>query len=72
MILNYWFISSFRRRRLQEEDNKQPDANNDALMTQTVKEEERDTVRDDSDKSNVLSDLCDFNFDEIVSIQTYY
>lgn len=40
-------------------------------MTQTIKKEERDTVQKSSDKSinNALSDECNFNFDEIVSIQ---
>ncbi|XP_071627447.1 X-ray repair cross-complementing protein 5 [Temnothorax longispinosus] len=72
-IKNLFFLEKKKplrkRRRSQEEDNK-PDANNDALMTQTVKEEEKDIVQDHNDKSenNVLSDACDFNFDEIADM----
>lgn len=65
-------VYSFRRRRLQEEDNKESDVNNDMLMTQTVKEDERDPVKDDQSKDITLSDECDFNFDEIVSKLSYY
>lgn len=65
-------VHSFRRRRLQEEDNKESDVNNDMLMTQTVKEDERDPVKDDQLKDIALSDECDFNFDEIVSKLSYY
>lgn len=72
--LNYRFVSSFRRKQSQEEDNEQSSANNDALMTQTIKKEKKDTVPVNSDKlkNNALSDACDFNFDEIVSIQKLY
>lgn len=39
-------------------------------MTQTVKKEEKDTVQDNNDKlKDNASDACNFNFDEIVSIQ---
>lgn len=43
-------------------------------MTQTVKKEEKDTIQDSNDKlkDNALFDACDFNFDEIVSIQLFY
>lgn len=41
-------------------------------MTQTVKEDERDPVKDDQLKDIALSDECDFNFDEIVSKLSYY
>lgn len=59
-----------KRKRSQEEDNKQSDSNDDALMTQTVKKEEKDTIQDSNDKlkDNALFDACDFNFDEIADI----
>lgn len=65
-------VHSFRRNKSQEENNKQSDANNDALTTQAVKDE-RDTVKGDNDdsKNTALSDACDFNFDfnYVVSIR---
>lgn len=63
-------VHSSRRRKLQEEDNKESDVNNDMLMTQIVKEDEGDPVKDDQSKDITLSD--DFNFDEIVSKLSYY
>jgi len=69
-IIDLINIHSFRRNKSQE-DNKQSDTNNDALMTQSVKEEKRDkdkTIKDNSDKSKIPSFDCDFNFDDIVSI----
>lgn len=41
-------------------------------MTQTVKEEETDPVKDDKSKDIALSDTYDFNFDEIVSKSSFY
>ncbi|XP_012527255.1 X-ray repair cross-complementing protein 5 [Monomorium pharaonis] len=54
-----------KRNKSQEEDNKQLDTNNDALMMQTVKKEDRNIVQDNNDKSEntALFDECDFNFD---------
>ncbi|XP_018392695.1 PREDICTED: X-ray repair cross-complementing protein 5-like [Cyphomyrmex costatus] len=52
-----------RRKRSQEDDNKQSD-NNDASMTQTVKEKEKDIGNNDI--LDDISDLCNFDFDDLV------
>lgn len=59
-----------KRRYKSQEEDEQSDVNNDVPMTQTVKEEEKDTVNGNSDKSkNIdLSDACDFDFDDIADI----
>ncbi|XP_011859931.1 PREDICTED: X-ray repair cross-complementing protein 5-like [Vollenhovia emeryi] len=63
-------LKTRKRKISQEEDNKQSNANNDALMTQTVKEEKRHVVQDNSDisKDNLSADTDDCNFDELADI----
>ncbi|KYN11759.1 X-ray repair cross-complementing protein 5 [Trachymyrmex cornetzi] len=66
-IKNLFFLEKkkpLRKRKIQEDDNKQSDANDDAPMTQALKEEQRDTGNNDVDD---ISDLCSFDFDDIVS-----
>ncbi|XP_012058169.1 PREDICTED: X-ray repair cross-complementing protein 5-like [Atta cephalotes] len=65
-IKNLFFLEKkkpLRKRKTQEDDNKQSDANDDAPMT--FKEEQRDTGNNDVDD---ISDLCSFNFDDIADI----
>ncbi|KAG5317492.1 XRCC5 protein, partial [Pseudoatta argentina] len=61
-IKNLFFLEKkkpLRKRKIQEDDNKQSD---DAPMTQTFKEEQRDIGNNDVDD---ISDLCSFDFDDI-------
>jgi hypothetical protein len=66
-------VSSFRHRK--EEDKMRSD-NDDA--TQSAKVEEKDKEKDirtdisDKLKDPVSSGACDFDFDDIVSIQKYF
>ncbi|XP_018373621.1 PREDICTED: X-ray repair cross-complementing protein 5-like isoform X1 [Trachymyrmex cornetzi] len=67
-IKNLFFLEKkkpLRKRKIQEDDNKQSDANDDAPMTQALKEEQRDTGNNDVDD---ISDLCSFDFDDIADI----
>lgn len=77
--MNYCFdknVYSFRRKKSKDRDNEQSD-NGDVLMAQSIKKDEKDITKDNNDESkNIvpLSNACNFNFDEIVSIYklSYY
>ncbi|KAL6262861.1 hypothetical protein P5V15_005650 [Pogonomyrmex californicus] len=58
-----------KRKGSSEDDNKQSDGNNVA-QTQTIKEEEKDDVNDNSDQSQnvTLPDACNLNFSDLAEM----
>lgn len=67
-------VHSSRRRQSENEDNMEFDDRIDAPAMQTVEKEEKTNEKDNSSESKnnaSLSNICDFDLDELVSIQRY-